>query len=117
MARFRGAREMGAKIFVKCQEVSQDDTMEGPLWREALGRSLMSHDAAEPVGRMCHENGCWQENTRLHAISCTKTGWSSLTRNRVLHQALSSFLHESKVQCVVENTCPAERELSDKTAD
>ena len=85
MARFRGARKNGAKIFVKYLEVSQDDTMEGPLWRETLGRSLMSHDAAEPVGVMCHDNGCWQETTRLHAISCTKTGWSSLTYNRVLH--------------------------------
>ena len=30
--------------------VSQEDTMEGPLWRETLGRSLVSHDATEPVG-------------------------------------------------------------------
>ena len=70
---------------MKYLEVSQEDTMEGPLWRETLGRSLVSHDTAELVGGMCHDNGYWQETTRPHAISCTKTGWSSLTHNRVLH--------------------------------
>ena len=58
------------------------------------------------VGEMCHGNGCRQETTRLHAISCTKTGWSSLTHNRVLHQALARSLRESKVQFVVEDTWP-----------
>ena len=84
--------------------------MEGPLWRETLGRTLGSHDAAELVGVMCHGNGCQQETTRLHAISCTKTGWSSFTHNRVLHQALARSLRESKVQFVVEDTwCFRER--------
>ena len=53
--------------------VSQEDTMEGPLWRETLGRSLGSHDATVLVGGMCHGNGCRQETTHLHAIFCTKT--------------------------------------------
>ena len=92
--------------FVKCLGVLQEDTMEGPLWRETLGRSLGSHDAAELVGGMCHGNGCRQETTRLHAISCTKTGWNSLTCNRVLHQALARSLRESKVQLVVEDAWP-----------
>ena len=92
--------------FVECLGVSQKDTMEGSLWRETLGRSLGSHDAAELVGRMCHGNGYRQETTGLHAISCTKTGWSSLTHNRVLHQALARSLRESKVQLVVEDTWP-----------
>ena len=48
--------------------------MEGPPWRETLGRSLGWHDAAELAGEMCHGNGCRQETARLHAISCTKTG-------------------------------------------
>ena len=39
-------------------------------------------------------------------MSCTKTGWSSLTHNRVLHQALARSLRESKVQFVVEDTWP-----------
>ena len=45
MVRFRGAREKGAMAFVECLGFSQEDTMEGPLWRETLGRSLGSHDA------------------------------------------------------------------------
>ena len=92
MVRFRGAREKGAMAFVEGLGFSQEDTMEGPLWRETLGRSLGSHDATELVGGMCHGNGCRQETTRLHAISCSKTGWSSLTHNRVLHQALARSL-------------------------
>ena len=92
--------------FVECLGVSQEDTMEGPLWRETLGRSLGSHNAAELVGGMCHGNGCRQETTRLHAIFCTRTAWSSLTHNWVLHQALARSLRESKVQCVVEGTWP-----------
>ena len=79
MGRFRGARDKGAMVFVECVGVSQEDTMGGPLWRETLGRSLGSHDAAECVVGMCQGNGCRQKNTRLHAIFCTKTGWSSLT--------------------------------------
>ena len=97
MVRFRGAREKGAMTFVECLGVSQKDTMEDALWRETLDRSLGSHDAAELVGGMCHGKDYRQGTTRLHAISCTKTGWSSLTHNRVLHQAL-------EVQLVVEDT-------------
>ena len=92
--------------FVECLGVLEEDTMEGPLLREALGRSLGSHDATELVGGMCHGNGCRQETTPLYAISCTKTGWSSLTHNQVLRQALARSLRESKVQFVVEDTWP-----------
>ena len=45
MVRFRGAREKGAMAFVECLGFSQEDTTEGPLWGETLGRSLGSHDA------------------------------------------------------------------------
>ena len=89
--------------FVECPGFSQEDTMEGPLWRETLGR-LGSHDATELVAGMCHGNGCRQVTTRLHATSCSKTGWSPLTHNRVLYQALARSLRESKVQFVVEDT-------------
>ena len=108
----QGTREDGAMTFVECLEVSQEDTREGPLWREALGRSLESHDATELVGGMCHGNGCRQEITRLHTISCMKTGWSYLTHNRVLHQALARSLRESKVQFVVEDTWPFREKAS-----
>ena len=117
MVRFRGAREKGTMVFVECLGVSQEETIEGPLWRETLSRSLGSHDAAELVGGMCHGHGCRRENTRLHAMYCTKTGWSSLTHNRVLHQDLARSLRESKVQIVVEDKCSYERELADKMAD
>ena len=108
MVRFRGAREKGVIAFEECLGVSQEDTMEDPLRREPLGRrSLGLHDAAELVDGMCHGNGCRQETTRLHhAISCTKTGWSFLTHNRVLYQALARSLRESKVLFVIENTWP-----------
>ena len=86
----------------------------GSLWRETLGRSLGSHDATELVGGMCHGNGCRQETTRLHAISCTKTGWSSLTYNRVLHLALARSLRESKVQFAVEDTWPFRQRASEQ---
>ena len=100
--------------FVDCLGFSQEDTMEDPLWRETLGRSLRSHDATELVGRMCRGNGCRQETTRLHAISCSKTGWSSLTHNRVLHQALARSLRESNVQFVVEDTWPFRQRASEQ---
>ena len=100
--------------FVDCLGFSQEDTMEDPLWRETLGRCLRSHDATELVGRMCRGNGCRQETTRLHAISCSKTGWSSLTHNRVLHKALARSLRESNVQFVVEDTWPFRQRASEQ---
>ena len=56
MLRFRGAWK-NAMVFVECLGVLQEDTMEGPLCRETLGRSLGSHDAEELVGGICHGNG------------------------------------------------------------
>ena len=110
--RFRGAREKSATAFVKCLRVSQKDTMKGPPWRGILGRSLGSHEPLEVVGGMCDDNGCRQETTRLHAISYTKTGWSSVTHNRVLHQALVRSLRERKVEFVVEDTWPFQERAS-----
>ena len=86
----------------------------GPPVKGDLRQSLGSHDATELVGGMCHGNGCRQETTCLHAISCTKTGWSSLTHNRVLHQALARSLRESKVQFVVEDTWPFRQRASEQ---
>ena len=86
--------------------VSQEDTTKGPPWTETLGRSLGSHEPVEVVRGMCDDNGCRQETTRLHAMSYTKTGWSSLTHNWVLHQALARSFRERKVDFVVEDTWP-----------
>ena len=114
LVRFRGAREKGAMAIVECLGGSQEDTMEGLLGKKTLGRSLGSHGATELVGAMCHGNGCRQETTHLYAISCTKTGWSSLAHNRVLHQALTRPLCKSKVQFVVEDTWPFRQRASEQ---
>ena len=53
-----------------------------------------------------------QDTTRLHAVSCTKTRWSSFTHNRVLHQALARSLRESKVHFGVEDTWPFRQRAS-----
>ena len=98
MVRFRGAREKGAMALVECLGVSNEDKMEGSRWSETLSRSLGSNDAVEPVGVTCHDNGCRRETTRLHVISCIKTGWSTLTHNEVLHHAVARSLRESNVQ-------------------
>ena len=58
MVRFMGAWEKGTMASVECLGVLQEGAMEGPLWRETLGRSLGPLDAAELVGEMCHSNGC-----------------------------------------------------------
>ena len=88
--------------------------MEGLPWTETLGRSLGSHEPMEVVGGMCDDNGCRQETTLLHAISYTKTEWSSLTHNRVLHQALARSFRERKVQFVVEDTWPFRQRASEQ---
>ena len=106
MVRSRGAREKGAMVFVEYLGASKEGTMDDPLWKDTLGRSLGSHDVTELVGGTCHGSSRRQETTRLHAISCTKTGWGSLTHSWVLHQALARSLCESKVQFVVEDTWP-----------
>ena len=103
--------------FVECLGFSQEDTMEGPLCSETLGRSLGSHDATELVGGMCHGNGCRQETTHLHAISCTKTGWSSLAHNRVLHQALAHPFVGVKYSLWLKIYGSSHRELANKMAD
>ena len=50
--------------FVECIGVSQEDTMEGYLRREALDRSQGSHDSTELVGGMCHGN-VWRARNQL----------------------------------------------------
>ena len=65
MVRFRGGREKGVMAFVVCLQVSQEDAMQGILWRKSLRRrSLEVHDAAKRVDEMCHGgNGNGQETT------------------------------------------------------
>ena len=44
--------------FVKYLGILQEDTVEGPLCKETLVRSLALHDATELVSGMCHGLGC-----------------------------------------------------------
>ena len=53
---------------------------------------------------MYYDKSFRQETTSLYAISCTKTGWSSLNNTRVLDQVLARSLRENKVQIVVGDT-------------
>ena len=55
-----------------------------------------------------------KETTRLHAISPSKTGWSSLTYNRGLHQVVARSLRENKDQIVVEDTWPFRQRASEQ---
>ena len=105
-------------IFVECLGISQEDRMKGPLWRETLGRSLGSHDATELVGGMCHGNGYRQETTPLHAISCSKTRWSTLspTIGCSTRHWLDPFVRvKSSLWLKIHG--PSDRELANKTAD
>ena len=103
--------------FVECLGFSQEDTMEGPLCRQTLGRSLGSHDATELVDGMCHGNGCRQETTRLHAISCSKTGWSSLTHIGCSTRHWLDPFVRVKSSLWLKIHGPSDRELANKTAD
>ena len=63
-------------------------------------------------------NVCQEKNTHLHAISCSKTRWSSLMYNQVLHEALVTSLRENKVQFVIQETWhPFQRGQVDIRAD
>ena len=82
--------------------------------KESLRQEPGSHDATELVGGICHGNGCRRETTRLYAISCTKTGWSSLTHNRVLHQTLARSLARIKSSLLLKIHGLSYKELVDK---
>ena len=53
---------------IECIRNMQEDTVKGTLWREALVRSLGSHDAVEPVGRGCHGYGYREGTNHLHTL-------------------------------------------------
>ena len=118
MVRFRGAREKGVLAFVECLGVSQEDTIEGPLWRETLGRSLGSHDAAELVGGMCHGNGyrCKKLPAFTPYLAQRRDGALSLTIGCSTRHWLDPFARV-KSSLLLKMRGPSERELADKTAD
>lgn len=80
--------------------------MGGSLWRETLGKRLGLHNAVDSVGGTSHGRGCRTEDTHFHVISCTKTGQSSLTHNRVLHHVVARPLRENNVQITIDDAWP-----------
>ena len=118
MVMFRRAREKGAMAFVECLGFSQEDTMEGPLWRETLGRSLGSHDATELVGGMCH--GAMVAGRKPPAstpyLAQRRYGALSLTIVCSTRHWLDPFARV-KSSLLLKIHGPSERELANKTAD
>ena len=117
MVRFRGAREKGAMAFVECLGFSQEDTMEGPLWRETLGRSLGSHDATELVGGMCHGNGAGKKPpASTPYLAQRRDGALSPTIGCSTWHWLDPFVRvKSSLWLKIHD--PSDRELANKTAD
>ena len=111
MVSFKGTRKKSAMTFVNHLGISQEDTM-GPLWRQTLGRSLGSHDAAELVGGMCYGNGCRQETTRLQSIPCTTAEWSSLAHSECSTRHWLDPFPKEKCNFLSKIHGPSERELA-----
>ena len=73
MVRFRGAREKGAMAFVECLGFLQEDTMEGPLWREVTWQWLPAK-IHPPPRHILHKDG--MENS--HSQSGVPPGAGSI---------------------------------------
>ena len=113
MVRLRGAREKGAVVFVECPGVSQEDTMEGPLWRETLG--LGSHDEAELLVEcaMAMVAGKKPPASRSY-LAQRREGALSLTIGCSTRHLLDPF---ERVKSSLLLHGPSDRELADKTVD
>ena len=113
LARFSVGREKGVMAFVVPLGVSQEDMMEGPFWRESLGRSLGSHDVAEFVVVMVAGKklpastlypGQRRDGASSSTIECSTRYWLD-----PLARAKCSFL--------LKTHGPSERELANKTEE
>ena len=117
MVSFRGAREKGAMALVECLEVSQEDTMEGPRWRETLGKSLGSHDTAELVGgslvAMVAEK---KPPASTPFLAQRRDGALSLSIGCATRHWLDPF-ERVKSHLLLKIHSPSERELADKTVE
>ena len=117
MVSFRGAREKGAMEFVECLGVSQEDTMEGPLWRETLRKSLGSHDAAELVGGSVMAMVAGKKApASTPFLAQRQDGALSLSIGCSTRHWLDPFARV-KSSLLLKIHGPSERELSDKTAE
>ena len=114
MVRFRGARQKGSMAFVECLGVSQENNVEAPLWRETLAGAWSRMTLRKLLVGCVMAIVAGKELPPSTPYLAQKTGWSSLTHNRVLHQALARSLRESKVQFVVEDTWPFRQRASEQ---
>ena len=114
MVRFRGARQKGSMAFVECLGVSQENNVEAPLWRETLAGAWSRMTLRKLLVGCVMAIVAGKELPPSTPYLAQKTGWSSLSHNRVLHQALARSLRESKVQFVVEDTWPFRQRASEQ---
>ena len=68
MTTFKDVRENITTVYVEFLGISQEDKIEGSLWRETSSWSLEPHDTAEPVGEMCHGKLPEKHHPPLHYI-------------------------------------------------
>ena len=118
MVILRGAREKGPMAFVECLGVSQEDTMEGPLQRDTLGRSLGSHDAARNllVGCVMAMVAGKKPPVSTPNLAQTRGEAHSLTIGCSTRHWPAPFAR-AKYSLLLKKHGPSEKELADKTAD
>ena len=117
MIRFRGAWEKGAMAFVEYLGLSQDDTMEGPLWREpwagAWGRMTRRKLLVGCVMAMVAGKKPPASSTYL---AQRRDGALSLTIGCFTRHWLDPFVRvKSSLWLTIHG--PSDRELADKRAD
>ena len=104
-------------VFVECLGVSQEDTMEAPLWRETLGTSLGLHDAAKLVdGSAMAMVAGKKPPSPTPCIAQRRDGALSLSTGCSTRHWLDPFARV-KSSLLLNIHGPFERELADKTAD
>ena len=115
--KIQGGAEKGRHGICGMPGASQEDTMEGPLWRETLGRSLRSQNAAEFVGGICHGNVCQHETPASTPYLAQRRGGAlSPTIGCSTRHWLDPFA-KAKSSFLLKIHGPSERELAGKTAD
>ena len=58
------------------------------------------------MGGVCYANGCHEQVTKLHTLTCGKTGWGTITHNRILHRAVARELRDARVPISIEDSTP-----------
>ena len=105
MARLRGAREKGAMAFVECLGFSQEDMMEGPLWRETLGRSNSSRRRAGNGG----DTGGKRKKCRKERVGSVAANQDNLERYMEAGRGQQGAQGSSKICTSRESVSPLSR--------